>query len=77
MPILLHLISKTPCPNAGDARAVDWRKLTPDSLVLAAGFDEEDNFAGWWESIIVCIDDGEFLVRWRDEPNEPTASRSQ
>jgi hypothetical protein len=27
--------------------------------------------------VIVRIDDGEFLVRWRDDPNEPSVSRSQ
>jgi hypothetical protein len=54
-----------------------WNQLTPGSLVLAAGFDEEDNLDGWWEAIIVRIDDGEFLVRWRDEPNLPTASRTR
>jgi hypothetical protein len=54
-----------------------WRQLKPGALVLAAGFDEEDNLAGWWEAIIVKIDDGEFLVRWQDEPNLPTASRSR
>jgi hypothetical protein len=54
-----------------------WRQLKPSSLVLAAGFDEQDNLAGWWEAIIVCIDDGEFPVRWRDDPNEPRVSRSR
>jgi hypothetical protein len=54
-----------------------WNQLKPGSLVLAASFDEEDNLIGWWEAIIVRIDDGEFLVRWRDEPNLPTASRSR
>jgi hypothetical protein len=54
-----------------------WNQLRPGSLVLAAGFDEEDNLDGWWEAIIVRIDDGEFLVRWRDEPNLPTASRTK
>jgi len=53
-----------------------WRQLKPGSLVLAAGFDEQDNLAGWWEAIIVCVDDGEFLVRWRDDPKEPRVSRS-
>ena len=32
-----------------------WRQLKPGLLVLAAGFDEEDNLAGWWEAIIVRI----------------------
>jgi hypothetical protein len=50
-----------------------WQQLKPGTLVLAAGFDEEDNLAGWWEAVIVRIDDGEFLVRWRDDPNEPLA----
>jgi hypothetical protein len=35
-----------------------WRQLKPGALVLAAGFDERDNLAGWWEAIIVRIDDG-------------------
>jgi hypothetical protein len=54
-----------------------WNQLKPGSLVLAAGFDDDDNLDGWWEAIIVRIDDGEFLVRWRDEPNLPTASRTK
>jgi hypothetical protein len=33
-----------------------WRQLKPGTLVLAAGFDEEDNLAGWWEAVIVRID---------------------
>jgi hypothetical protein len=49
-----------------------WRQLKPRTLVLAAGFDEQDNLAGWWEAIIVRVDDGEFLVRWRDDPSEPS-----
>ena len=53
-----------------------WRQLKPGSLVLAAAFDEQDNLAGWWEATIVRVDDGEFLVRWRDYPKEPVASRS-
>jgi hypothetical protein len=54
-----------------------WRQLKPGALVLAAGFDDEDNLAGWWEAIIVRMDDGEFLVRWQDEPKEPLANRSR
>lgn len=54
-----------------------WQQLKPGSLVLAAGFDESDNLTGWWEATILRIDDGEFLVRWRDEPSLPAASRSQ
>jgi hypothetical protein len=54
-----------------------WNQLQPGSLALAAGFDEEDNLDGWWEAIIVRIDGGEFIVRWREEPNLPTASRSR
>ena len=42
------------------------------ALVLAAGFDEEDNLAGWWEAIIVKVDDDEFLVRWRNAQTSQT-----
>jgi hypothetical protein len=45
-----------------------WRQLKAGALVLAASFDEQDNLAGWWEAVIVRVDDGEFLVRWRDDP---------
>jgi hypothetical protein len=54
-----------------------WQELKPGALVLAAGFDDDDNPAGWWEAIIVKVDDGEFLIRWRDAPNEPRVSRSR
>jgi hypothetical protein len=54
-----------------------WRQLKPGALVLAAGFDKNDNLDGWWEAIIVRIDDGEFLVRWKGYPNEPRSNRSQ
>ena len=53
-----------------------WRQLKPGALVLAACFDEQDNLAGWWEATIVRVDDGEFLVRWRDYPKEARVSRS-
>jgi hypothetical protein len=36
---------------------------------IEGGKEEQDNLAGWWGSIIVHIDDDEFLVHWRDEPN--------
>jgi len=64
-------------PSSPTIPADLWGRLKPGSLVLAAGFDEQDNLAGWWEAIIVRVDDGEFLVRWRDEPNLPAASCSQ
>jgi hypothetical protein len=71
------LASGTKSETASATISADlWRQLKPGSLVLAAGFDDEDNLAGWWEAIIVRIDDGEFLVRWRDYPKEPVASRS-
>lgn len=52
-----------------------WRQLKLGSLVLAAGFDEQDNLDGWWEAIMVRVDDRKFLVRWRDDSNDPTVSR--
>ncbi len=48
-----------------------WRQLKPGSLILAAGFDEE-NLDDWWEAIIVRVDDDGFLVRWR-ERRDPAA----
>jgi len=62
--------------NASPTISVDlWRHLNPGSRILEAGFDEQDNLDGWWEPIIVRVDDDGFLVRWRDDP-EPRVSRS-
>jgi hypothetical protein len=47
-----------------------WRQLKPGSLVLAAWFDKRRNVDGWWEAIVVSIDDDEFLLRWRDDPKQ-------
>jgi len=53
-----------------------WTNLKPGDLVLAAGFDDEDNLEGWYPAVIVKKDDGEYVVRWRDFPGEPNGSRS-
>ena len=34
-------------------------------------------FQGRKKTIIVRVDDGEFLVRWQGYPNEPRSSRSE
>ena len=47
------------------------------SLVLAAGFDQHDLPAGWWEAIVVAIDGNEFTLKWRDYPREPTSKRER
>jgi hypothetical protein len=54
-----------------------WRQLKPGALVLAAWFDKRRNVDGWWEAIVVDIEDDEFLLRWRDGPREPKFSRSK
>jgi hypothetical protein len=46
------------------------RQLKPGSLVLAAWFDKRRNVDGWWEAIVVSVDDDDFLLRWRDDPKE-------
>ncbi len=47
-----------------------WRQLKPGSLVLAAWFNKKDKLNGWWEAIIVSMDENEFLVHWRDNPGD-------
>ena len=53
-----------------------WANLKPGDLVLAAGFDDEDNLEGWYPAVVVKKDDGEYVVRWRDFPGEPNVSRT-
>lgn len=71
------LASSTKSETASATISADlWRQLKPGSLVLAAGFDEQNNLAGWWEAVIVRVDGDEFLIRWRNEPHEPRVSRT-
>ncbi|MGH7000234.1 MAG: hypothetical protein ACREEA_01860, partial [Stellaceae bacterium] len=54
-----------------------WRYPKPGSLVLAADFDEQENLDDRWKAIIVRLDDGEFLVPWRDYPAALRAGRGR
>ena len=55
-----------------------WRQLKPGALVLAAGFDEQDNLAGWWEAIIVRSTTANSLSVGAMTPKspEPAAARN-
>jgi hypothetical protein len=47
-----HTSTKSETPTTSISADL-WNQVKPGSLVLAAGFDEEDNLDGWWEAIIV------------------------
>jgi hypothetical protein len=66
--------------NDDRARATDrrqlaaafWESLSVGDLVLAAEEDDDSGkyLAGWWEAVIVAIDNGSCILGWRDYPDE-------
>lgn len=64
-------------PHRPPVAANMWDGIKVGSLVLAAGFDQHDLPAGWWEAVIVAIDRDEYTLKWRDYPREPTSKRER
>jgi hypothetical protein len=40
-------------------------------LVLAAYFDEKQLLDGWWPAVVRRVEDGKYVLTWRDAPNDP------
>jgi len=53
-----------------------WDSLGVGSLVLASDFDIAGERSGWWEAIILGVEDGTYLLRWR-EPSEGIIRRKR
>ena len=69
--------SPGPPPDRPPTPPALWDGVKIGSLVLAAGFDEDDTPAGWWEAIVVAVERDELVVKWRDAPNDPNARRER
>jgi len=53
-----------------------WDSLGVGSIVLASDVDMAGERLGWWEAIILAVQDGIYLLRWR-EPEEGVIRRKR
>ena len=49
----------------------NWADIKVGSLVLVQQSVED----GWWEAIVISIQDANVTIRWRDYPGEPGVTR--
>jgi len=61
-----HTNPKTPGPEVPTSC---WDALKPTDIVLAAYFDKGEAL-GWWEAVIINIQDDTYTVRWVEEPED-------
>jgi hypothetical protein len=59
------------------AQGSSWSELRVGSLVLAAYFDENEEIDGWWPALIRRVDEGKYIVTWRDAPSDPPVKTLQ
>lgn len=51
---------------------VDWASIEPGHLVIAL---EDDRECGWWEAIVVSMDEDMLTIKWRDFPKQAMTVR--
>jgi hypothetical protein len=52
-------------------RPTRWDDIKVGDLVLV----NVKLFEGWWEAVVIAIEENDLLMRWRDSPHEPTFHR--
>jgi hypothetical protein len=62
-------------PDNGDAasRPASWQAIAVGDLVIAHESAED----GWWEAIVVAVENDQLLLRWRDYPRQPCVRRGR
>ena len=55
------------------SRPASWDEIQVGSLVIAQESLEE----GWWEAIVVAVENEHLLLRWRDYPRLPCVRRGR
>ena len=53
-----------------------WSTITTGSHVLAPEFDENGDFDGWWEAVVIEAKGGQFTLEWRDFPEQGKFART-
>jgi len=60
-----HVGPTTPGPQVP---ASCWDALKPTDIVLGKYFDKWGDPEGWWEAVIIDIQNNTYTIRWVDEP---------
>jgi hypothetical protein len=59
--------------NEASSRPESWEAIRVGSLVIAHESPED----GWWEAIVVAVENDQLLLRWRDYPRQPCVRRGR
>src|SRR5829696_532569 len=54
-------------------RPASWDEIQIGSLVIAHESPED----GWWEAVVLAIENDQLLLRWRDYPRQPCVRRGR
>jgi hypothetical protein len=54
-------------------RPASWEAIRVGDLVIAHESPED----GWWEAIVVAVENDQLLLRWRDYPRQPCVRRGR
>ena len=54
-------------------RPASWDDIRIGHLVIAHESPED----GWWEAIVVAVENEQLLLRWRDYPRQPCVRRGR
>jgi len=62
-------------PDNGDAasRPASWQAIAVGDLVIAHESAED----GWWEAIVVAVENDQLVLRWRDYARQPCVRRGR
>src|SRR5215207_5292167 len=59
--------------NEASSRPESWEAIRVGDLVIAHESPED----GWWEAIVVAVENDQLLLRWRDYPRQPCVRRGR
>src|SRR5215207_10570047 len=59
--------------NEAASRPESWEAIRVGDLVIAHESPED----GWWEAIVVAVENDQLLLRWRDYPRQPCVRRGR
>jgi hypothetical protein len=59
--------------NEAASRPESWEAIRVGDLVIA----HESREDGWWEAIVVAVENDQLLLRWRDYPRQPCVRRGR
>jgi hypothetical protein len=59
--------------NEASSRLESWEAIGVGDLVIAHESPED----GWWEAIVVAVENDQLLLRWRDYPRQPCVRRGR